>query len=317
MEDPEVESGGCKSCSHSGKECISKATLKGTFKRDDGVKFTASMTANGKADTACDAKALSYTNIIKTLEKFIKDYTPKIVEGIYEITYSITCDGKPTCCKSLCNDYVLEFTTYSKPQAGALTESDVAFNSSGSALIVGEEKFYKNFPLSPDDPFIGSGYVTATALIPFLDKAKKQVSTVQYKTDIVEEFLTAEDDTSVDSALSATLTNSFGLTKLVMFVPEKSSHGGAEGKFDEKISRISTKTRGTFTGKILRPLPGMLCEDPFFQSVTITSPVEVMSQVVSAKQDLSQTYIKNKYKLPFNPLIHSLPLGPGRVIVDF
>jgi hypothetical protein len=123
-----VKSEGCSSCSCV-KECLSDVLLQGSFIRIDGVNFTATMTATGVGETECDAQEQSYKNVIKTLEDFITNYTPKIVEVTYELTYSITCDGKSTCCQpKICNNYDLIFKFYTKNEVAGITLPDVTIN---------------------------------------------------------------------------------------------------------------------------------------------------------------------------------------------
>ena len=158
-----VKTEGCSSCSCA-KECLSEALLQGSFIRDDGVIFTATMTATGVGETACDAQEQSYKNIIKTLEDFITNYTPKIVEVTYELTYSITCDGKSTCCQpKICKKYFLNFKLYTKNVVATVTKPDIV--AGGSSFMVAFKEIV--YPCeSHGDPFClwGDAVTTVTAI---------------------------------------------------------------------------------------------------------------------------------------------------------
>ena len=303
----EVESGGCNcSNSHSCKECISKATLKGTFKRDDGVKFTASMTANGTADTACDAKVLSYTRIIKTLEKFIKDYTPKIVEGIYEITYSITCDGKPTCCKSLCNDSVLEFITYSVATGATATKSDFAVGTATASLaVLGNESIHKAGDLNNGNPIgdaIGNMFVKAAFLgqEPANDQAAELA---EWTIDFNEKFRLngAADDTNIDHAIAGKLTLPNGESQIVMVRPRTIFHGGI-GVFEPvTYQRSESISSGIVKGVLYLSSPAVSGGLTLYHAVTLDAPIEVVSGRQFQESGSGLEWTENKYTGKWSP----------------
>ena len=72
-------------------DCQSRAILTGTFTRVDGVQFTASMSATGAGSTCDAARANAEENINATLQQFLAEYTPQIVDYTTDINYVTHC----------------------------------------------------------------------------------------------------------------------------------------------------------------------------------------------------------------------------------
>lgn len=73
-----------------------KSVLQGTFTRDDGIVFTASMSATGTGPNCEIALKNSKSNINKTLEDFLSSYLPKIISETHTINTTCENDYKPT-----------------------------------------------------------------------------------------------------------------------------------------------------------------------------------------------------------------------------
>jgi hypothetical protein len=68
-----------------------KSVLQGEFTRDDGIIFTATMSATGNGPNCTIAFENSTVNINKTLEDFLSSYVPEIISETH--TISTTCDS--------------------------------------------------------------------------------------------------------------------------------------------------------------------------------------------------------------------------------
>jgi hypothetical protein len=178
--------------------CVSIATLEGTFTRDDGVVFTASMTANGSGETACDAKEQSTVNISATLENFLATYTPTIVSQTYTIDYDITCDGVPTCCDNPCDKYLLKYTLHGVVKVATATMPDENIFGVGDSSIISAKSLLHTDAeiINP----IGDSVSSVTALYKSVDYTEK-VNATSYGSEFYF------NDTSVDAELINLTTN--------------------------------------------------------------------------------------------------------------
>jgi hypothetical protein len=134
--------------------------LEGSFSRNDGVVFTASMSATGQGIDCNTAKENAEQNLQKTLENFLTTYTPTIVD--YTFTINTSCDNTCNVVK-----YVLQIKktgTYDY-----VPRKDIPFNVKYSIYALNDsvdktimEFSYVNFPLNDkkdnQDPFILSIY---------------------------------------------------------------------------------------------------------------------------------------------------------------
>jgi CubicO group peptidase (beta-lactamase class C family) len=147
----------------------SRATLAGTFTRNDGIVFTATMTATGTGNTCDSARADCEVNINNTLQNFLSSYTPKIVSYTYDVNYVTTCDTH--LCpspkqKSIVQNYLNKSIADSKALFAACTFGN-AFT--GNEIFIGSGNGGPNG--EPIDPSMYWRWASMTKLVGLLSLA--------------------------------------------------------------------------------------------------------------------------------------------------
>lgn len=116
--------------------CSSEANLSGTFTDKNGTIFTATMSATAQGKTACDAQDNAQINVEKTLENFIANYSPEIVDYTYYIDYKNKCGELiyPKLCYNKEDKFTVEMKAFRLVKGFTATTPDISVDGQSASV---------------------------------------------------------------------------------------------------------------------------------------------------------------------------------------